>query len=109
MPGCLSSSLTLAPTYTAPGTGQFIRELLQLCPGTFLFWYHEDLRTAIEERHMGGLCLVIVPGEVAVNRETPEKFCLMILTIPAVSPIAQDFDKMRNLLSEALPQLVQES
>jgi hypothetical protein len=97
------------PADTAPGTGHFIREPEQLCPGTFLFWCREDLRVAVEERQMGGPCLVVVPGEVAVNRESTEKFCSMILTGPSGSPIAQDFDQMREFLSQALLQLIQES
>jgi hypothetical protein len=109
MPGCSSSALTLAPADTLRGTSHFIRGPLQLCPGTVLFWHHEGLRTAIEERHMGGLCLVVVPGEVAVNLEAPEKFCPMILTVPSVSPIAQDFEKMRELLNQGLLQLIKES
>jgi hypothetical protein len=109
MAGCPSSSLTLAPSYTVPGTSGFIREPVQLCQGTFLFWYPENLRTAIEERHMGGLCLVIVPGEVAVNLESPDKFCPMILTVPAASTISDDFEKMRDVLNQALLQLVKES
>jgi hypothetical protein len=58
---------------------------------------------------MGGLCLVAVPGEVAVNRDAPDKFCTMILTVPAASTISDDFSKIRDVLSQALLQLVQES
>jgi hypothetical protein len=47
---------------------------------------------------MGGLCLVIVPGEVAVNLEAPEKFCPMRLTVTAASTISDDFGKMREVL-----------
>jgi hypothetical protein len=74
-----------------------------------LFWHADDLRTTIEERQMGGLCLVVVPGEVAVSLESPDKFGPMILTVPAASPIGQDFEKMRSLPSQALLQLIQES
>jgi hypothetical protein len=58
---------------------------------------------------MGGLCFVVVPGEVAVNLEAPEEFSPMIRTVPSVPPIAQDFDKMRDLLNQGLLQMIQES
>jgi hypothetical protein len=67
------------------------------------------LRTAIEERHIGGLCLVVVPGEVAVNLEAPDQFCPLILTVPPASTVSDDFEKMSDVLNQALLQLVKES
>jgi hypothetical protein len=83
----------LSPVYTAPGASSYIREPVELCAGTFLCWHADDLRTVIEERHMGGLCLVVAPGEVVVSRETPEKFCPMILTVPAAYPRVRTLKK----------------
>jgi hypothetical protein len=42
---------------------------------------------------MGGLSLVIVPGEDLTNVDfSSDNYLPMILTVPAVSPRAQDFE-----------------
>jgi hypothetical protein len=52
---------------------------------------------------MGGLSFVKVLGEALANLEFPsDRPMQMIFTVPAVSPIGQDFSRMRNLLSQAL-------
>jgi hypothetical protein len=52
---------------------------------------------------MGDLSLVIVLGEAFAHSEfSSGNEMPMILTITAVSPISQDFDRVHNALSEVL-------
>jgi hypothetical protein len=76
---------------------------VELGPGTLLFWDPENFRTAVEDRHIGGLSLVIVLGEAFAHLEfASENDMPMILTTTAVSPIVQDFGRVPNLLSQVL-------
>jgi hypothetical protein len=52
MEGFPSSCLTLQPAYSATSATSFIRDPIELSPGTYLLLNPEDVRTAVEERKM---------------------------------------------------------
>jgi hypothetical protein len=57
---------------------------MELSPGTFIFLHPDDVRTAIEERNMSGVSLMIILGKGVPHLEF-ENCTLMpvILTVPA--------------------------
>jgi hypothetical protein len=100
---------TLAPEFVAPSRTPLIRDPIELYPGTVMFLHPEDVRTAVDDRNMVGVSLMILLREALANVEwTNTDFFPIILAVPTLTPLPRQFEDMRTALTQALLALIQE-